>query len=84
MAEVVTAPFWVRSYRSNLCVFGIYSIVNGSYILHSVVSVSLGFSTPEEWPPLFGSITSCWSVRRAWGCAFPIPSVPPSISRVRS
>lgn len=71
VAEVLTTPLWVQSYRCNLCILGVYCIANGSYILNSIISVSLGLSTPKEWPPLFGSITSCYSIRRAWGCAFP-------------
>jgi len=77
VAEVLSAPLWVRSYRSNLCVFGVYSIVDGCYILSSIAAVSLGLSTAEEWPPLFGRLTSCWSIRRAWGFALPLPPPPP-------
>ncbi|XXH03520.1 BAR adaptor protein Hob1 [Hypoxylon texense] len=38
---------------------------------HAVLSiffvVVLRFDDPEDWPPLFGSVTEAWSVKRFWG-----------------
>jgi len=33
----------------------------------SAIAVATGISAPEAWPPLFGSWTDAWTVRRFWG-----------------
>lgn len=37
------------------------------YRIVSVVSVSLGLSEADEWPPTFGSVTDLQSIRSFWG-----------------
>lgn len=40
-----------------------------SFLYDSVSLVAVGFSlsAPEDWPPLFGSISEAWTMRRFWG-----------------
>ncbi|KAJ7785141.1 hypothetical protein DFH07DRAFT_948222 [Mycena maculata] len=45
------------------------ALVIGTSIL-SAGSVALGFSGPEEWPPLFGGPREARSIRRFWGRAW--------------
>nr|APA36955.1 3-acetyltrichothecene 4-O-acetyltransferase [Fusarium praegraminearum] len=33
----------------------------------SILSVLLGFTTPQQWPPLFGSILDAYTIRGFWG-----------------
>ncbi|KAF4978468.1 hypothetical protein FZEAL_5154 [Fusarium zealandicum] len=32
----------------------------------SLLSVSVGFTSADEWPPLFGSISDAYTIRRCW------------------
>jgi hypothetical protein len=41
--------------------------VDIDYRVTALVSVSLGISEPDEWPPLFGSIMETYTLRRFWG-----------------
>lgn len=54
---LTTFLFWTATY----CILQVfYSIVAG-------VSVALGLTRVEVWPPLFGSMTQCYSMRQFWG-----------------
>ena len=33
----------------------------------AIVVIALGLGRIERWPPLFNSLTECWSVRQFWG-----------------
>ncbi|PLN84691.1 membrane bound O-acyl transferase family-domain-containing protein [Aspergillus taichungensis] len=46
---------------------GTYCLLDAAYLFVSVLSVAFGFTQPHEWPPLFGSLTDAYSVRRFWG-----------------
>ena len=37
------------------------------YRIVGVISVTLGFSGPHQWPSLFGSVTDAYTIRRFWG-----------------
>ncbi|KAJ7506654.1 membrane bound O-acyl transferase family-domain-containing protein [Mycena galericulata] len=37
------------------------------HCLNAAVSVGVGASDPEDWPPYMGSIALAWSVRNFWG-----------------
>ncbi|KAL2130110.1 hypothetical protein VTI74DRAFT_6889 [Chaetomium olivicolor] len=37
------------------------------YVLGAAVGVGLGFSEPEDWPPVFGSLADCYTVGHVWG-----------------
>lgn len=41
------------------------------YRIVSVVSVTLGLSEADEWPPAFGSVTNLQSIRSFWGSVTP-------------
>jgi hypothetical protein len=45
----------------------VYASLNLAHILASLMSVTLGLYQPCEWPPLFGSLTDAYTVRRLWG-----------------
>ncbi|CAK4034467.1 Hypothetical predicted protein [Lecanosticta acicola] len=40
------------------------------YQLACILGVSLGWGTPADWPPIFGSWKQAWSVRRCWSHAW--------------
>ncbi|KAG6988940.1 thioredoxin reductase gliT [Physcia stellaris] len=61
-------PDWRWSFTKAL-VFGAspYYICSLQYTLFSIPAVLLGFSKPEDWPPIFGSLGSATTVRAFWG-----------------
>ncbi|KAI5305809.1 hypothetical protein KEM56_003276 [Ascosphaera pollenicola] len=44
-----------------------YLILNIQYDAISVVAVATNIDTPKDWPPLFGSISQSYTMRRFWG-----------------
>ncbi|KAH6886987.1 membrane bound O-acyl transferase family-domain-containing protein [Thelonectria olida] len=40
--------------------------IDMAYRITSVVSVILGITSPEDWPPLFGSIWDAYTIRACW------------------
>ncbi|KAJ7768577.1 hypothetical protein DFH07DRAFT_954469 [Mycena maculata] len=49
-------------------------------------SVALGFSRPEEWPPLFGGPREAWTIHRFWGylrCQYLVLGLTNSYDRAR-
>jgi hypothetical protein len=62
----LTAPLWERVLRCNICVLAIYCMIECSYSLLAALAVLLRISHPTSWPPQFGDITTCWSIRRTW------------------
>ncbi|KAH8816084.1 membrane bound O-acyl transferase family-domain-containing protein [Xylogone sp. PMI_703] len=52
-----TILFWVRGYLNHSL----------AYEVLSVITVSLGFSQPQNWPPMYSSLLDCNSVRAWWG-----------------
>ncbi|KAK2810386.1 hypothetical protein FQN49_008542 [Arthroderma sp. PD_2] len=44
----------------------IICIQRGSYSLIAFLSVLFGISEPREWPPLYGSLSQAFSMRRLW------------------
>lgn len=45
---------------------GGYARINWMNCFLSITVVGLGFSAPERWPNLFGSLSQAWSVKRVW------------------
>lgn len=41
--------------------------IDVQYRITALLSVSLGVSRPEQWPPMFGSIFETYTLRRFWG-----------------
>ena len=58
------------------------SAIHATYTIAGIVSVMLGLSGPEEWPPFFGSFAEAWSVRRFWRCVW--HQLMRRVSRLRS
>lgn len=54
---VGTVLFWSATY----CILQIF------YCGVGVIGVATGVTPVRDWPPLFGSVTECFSVRRFWG-----------------
>lgn len=54
---VVAFLSWLMNARPVLDVY---------YRMASVVAISLGLSTPEIWPPLFGSVADMYTLRGFW------------------
>lgn len=44
-----------------------YTIIGLIQTVYSIVSVALGLTAPEEWPPFFGYVGDAYTVRRSWG-----------------
>ncbi|KAF4830536.1 Signal peptidase complex catalytic subunit SEC11 [Colletotrichum tropicale] len=44
-----------------------FLILESYHALLSTTFVLLGIDNPADWPPLFGSITDAWTVKRFWG-----------------
>ncbi|KAI5460854.1 hypothetical protein BGZ63DRAFT_387923 [Mariannaea sp. PMI_226] len=45
----------------------VYSIMTMQFELGAALSVGIGLSKPEDWPPLFGSIAECYTISNVWG-----------------
>ena len=43
-----------------------YARINWMNCFLSITLVGLGFSAPQRWPNLFGSLSEAWSVKRVW------------------
>jgi hypothetical protein len=43
------------------------TLLDFTYRCFSVVSVVLKLTSPEDWPPLFGSISNAYTLRNFWG-----------------
>ncbi|KAJ3496813.1 hypothetical protein NMY22_g19764 [Coprinellus aureogranulatus] len=41
--------------------------ITGVYSIAGIVSISLGLSEPNRWPPLFGSFLDAYTVQNVWG-----------------
>lgn len=41
------------------------------YCVFSVVFVGLGISEPKQWPPMYGSYSQCYTIRRYFKCVYP-------------
>lgn len=58
----------LRSAMSVSWIWNSYSLLTSSHDLLAVLFVSvIRWDRPDEWPPLFGSITDATSQRRFWG-----------------
>ncbi|KAL2194242.1 hypothetical protein P885DRAFT_71561 [Corynascus similis CBS 632.67] len=58
----------LRSVMSVSWIWNSYSLLTSSHDLLAVLFVSvIRWDRPDEWPPLFGSITDATSQRRFWG-----------------
>lgn len=49
-----------------LCVTSARLAIDLWYRITSIIVMSLGFSTPEMWPPLYGSLFETYTIRGCW------------------
>ncbi|KAL7912364.1 hypothetical protein GGI35DRAFT_492273 [Trichoderma velutinum] len=54
-----TGLFWIRGYLNH----------SVAYDIISVIAVALRLSSPRDWPPMYGSLRGCRSIRAWWGWA---------------
>ncbi len=54
---LVTAVAWAS----------IHCILQMFYCALAIVAVATGLTGVEEWPPMFGSVRECYSIRQFWG-----------------
>lgn len=52
-----TGLFWAKGYLNH----------SVAYDLFSAVAVTSGISQPRSWPPMYGSLVDCHSIRNWWG-----------------
>lgn len=45
-----------------------YLVLTSFHEIFSIIAVGLHLDTPEEWLPLFGSITEAYTARKFWSC----------------
>lgn len=48
----------------------VITAISGLHLSHipvAVISVSMGLSAPEEWPPMIGSFSDAFTLRQFWG-----------------
>ncbi|KAH6892437.1 hypothetical protein B0T10DRAFT_483787 [Thelonectria olida] len=55
------------SFLEFLMAVSVYATMSLQFELVAAVSVGIGLCNPEDWPPLFGSATSCYTVANVWG-----------------
>ncbi|KAL8826942.1 MAG: hypothetical protein Q9170_007209 [Blastenia crenularia] len=56
----VASSFWIFQYLVIEVVYGAFAIL----------AIASGVSTVAAWPPMFGFIGDCWSLRQFWGCFY--------------
>lgn len=45
----------------------IFCVLNACYSLLAIISVTTGLAPVDQWPPLFGKLADCYSIRQFWG-----------------
>ncbi|MCJ1309787.1 DNA repair protein rad50 [Agyrium rufum] len=45
-----------------------FTMFNFLHSLCAIPAILLGLSKVNDWPPFFGPLGDCWSVRQFWGC----------------
>ena len=63
-----TRQLIIRVYHVLERVFPDYLILSSYHDILAILAVLTGLDEPSEWPPLFGSLTQAYSVRRYWSC----------------
>lgn len=58
-------PFW-RMANLLLWCFATVSSVSLSFYSTAAIVAGLGFSNPEDWPPIYGSFSEAYTVRAFW------------------
>ncbi|RAL10258.1 wax synthase family protein [Aspergillus homomorphus CBS 101889] len=66
LSEVTVEEIVIRTFSGIAAGIGLLSSQAGSYYLFAFFSVLLKWSTPQDWPPFYGSLSDAYSLRRLW------------------
>lgn len=55
------------AYMEILMGISVYATMAMQFDIAAAFAVGFGFSSPEDWPPLFGSIKDCYTISNVWG-----------------
>ncbi|KAJ9254579.1 hypothetical protein DTO195F2_6564 [Paecilomyces variotii] len=60
---------WTRKFKTGVIGWFVIArlIIDSNHRLFSIVAVGLGGSSPELWPPFFGSMWDAYTIRGFWG-----------------
>ncbi|KAJ9299847.1 hypothetical protein DTO271G3_2731 [Paecilomyces variotii] len=60
---------WTRKFKTGVIGWFVIArlMIDSSHRLASIVAVGLGGSSPELWPPFFGSMWDAYTIRGFWG-----------------
>ena len=64
--DVTAREVVIRLYFGAVWAWQSYSSFETLHIMVSWCFVSIGYDSPEEWPPLFGNVSEATSLRRFW------------------
>lgn len=67
LEEVSAEEVLVRLVVTTVGWTSIYCVMNACYCTLAIGAVATGLSPVKEWPPLFGSLSDCSSIRSFWG-----------------
>jgi hypothetical protein len=69
-----TQPFWPNQILlAWMSLAHVWAHLDVSYSVAALITTALGIYSPRDWPPLFGSISDSWTVRRFWGLSVTAP-----------
>ena len=63
---LIEAPLHWRALGVTSCGLGAFLVMSALNSMLSAVVVGCGYSSPERWPRLFGSLFELWSIGRFW------------------
>ncbi|KAJ9326882.1 hypothetical protein DTO027B5_4708 [Paecilomyces variotii] len=60
---------WTRKFKTGVIGWFVIArlIIDSNHRLFSIVAVGIGGSSPELWPPFFGSMWDAYTIRGFWG-----------------
>ena len=64
--EVTAEEVFIRLFTVLAAATSLHCVQGGIYYIVSVLVVSLGISSPAEWPPFYGSPREVYTLRRFW------------------
>ncbi|KAF9463580.1 membrane bound O-acyl transferase family-domain-containing protein [Collybia nuda] len=63
----VSQPYYWQLFGALLFALGSSASINIAHTTLSIISVGIGISEPQRWPPFFGNWTETCTVRAFWG-----------------
>ncbi|TLD32199.1 toxin biosynthesis protein [Venturia nashicola] len=68
LPSMVYRDLVIRAALSTQWIWTTYCLLNAAHDLCAILFVSvLGWDSASEWPPLYGSVSNAYSLRRFWG-----------------